>query len=123
MKLVIEISYCDWECSGTSTYPIEYESAEQLLVDLEEFYRVGKVAFKQYHEAVDDWIKRSRNLGQKKLQKPSPEIGDWAYFKGCKSLGVDSLEDRMSDEPEFVAPEIYTLEEWFEKTQLKLDLG
>ena len=61
MKLVIEISYCTWECSGTSTYPIEYESSEQLLVDLEEFYNTEVAELTRYQRDVDAWVEELRS--------------------------------------------------------------
>lgn len=86
MRLVIEYSEGDgYTYCCTNTFPVEYESAEQLLVDIE--------------DTVKAWIKAEY-----------PSSGQTATFGKCELYLDHFLEHGI-----YYPPNIYTIDEWFEQ--------
>jgi hypothetical protein len=112
MRLIIEYDVtdgCTFSC--TNTFPLEYESAEQLLVDIE--HNVAEyVIWNAQREKEFDFVIGDADFATKyvELVKKYPYTSPTMQIKDRILWLSHFLEDGV-----FVPPYIYTVDEWFSK--------
>lgn len=96
MKLIFEYNWGGEPCYGTSIFPVEYSSKDDLLLDFE-------IACIQAHENNTDL-----NFFE----------NDYLYLDLCDFIKYDYQIGRKKFQ--YLSPEVYTLEEWLERFTLKV---
>lgn len=132
MKLVLTFSIGDEFSSSDHVMPIEYESAEQLLVDLEnEILKVAN-SISEYYKQREIWSKRYDVFKHRELRLSEKEREKWYednprpdYVRGVLNfLDYDmwSIGDFYDFDNQQVYDifEILTLDEWFERNKTNL---
>lgn len=121
MRLVVSyVSGDGYECSCDENLPFEYESAERLLVDLEDLANKFKAfdaekqaawqAFRDKHDRrtnPEEWLKEHEALSLKYSHDTAP----WTLKSGDVELYVRNF--IRDHDNQFEAPQIYTVDEWF----------
>jgi len=95
MILIFEYNWGSEQCYGTSIFPVEYSSKDDLLLDFE-------IACIEAHENNKDF----NFFGDYYLL----DLSDFIYYD--YQIGRKKFQ--------YVSPEVYTLEEWLERFTLKV---
>ena len=133
MKLVVSFDIgdgCTYSCQCDT--PIEYESSEQLLLDLEDMAE-RYISDTRMHKAKWENFAREYGAVSQVYSMTPKQREEWytAHSEFSKTVGrldyscyrIENLfVTNFIEDDKFVAPKIYTLEEWFE-AGISGDLG
>jgi hypothetical protein len=116
IKLVVSYSIGDgFEFSGTDHTPVEYESAEALLVDIEEHvkkYMAVQKELSDFCHALD--IHKITPEQSAKINELQLALNQKGFIKHTALHPEMFIEPEIGGKMIFEAPQIRTLEEWFD---------
>lgn len=114
MRLILEYSEGDgYTYCCTNTFPIEYDSAEQLLVDIE--HACAEYLLKE-KEKEDSRPEHNTKGDFKYLEKMRSWMEKYPYVQPEMRIGNRILWlTHFIENGVFVPPYIYTIDEWFEQ--------
>lgn len=113
MRLVIEYSEGDGHTyCCTNTFPIEYESAEQLLVDIE--HACAEYLLKEKEKDETRPEPKHKQTDEQYLEKMTAWMAKYPYVQPEMRVGGRILWlTHFIENGVFVPPYIYTIDEWF----------
>lgn len=126
MKLVVSYQTGDgYTYSEQCVVPVEYESAEQLAIDIEDAVTRYLFSLETYRQAVDKFTLDNGSF----IDHHGPERETW--YKKWKefydihntspaiTFSVASLHiDHFVEDYKYVPPTIYTVDEWFDSVKV-----
>lgn len=123
MRLIVSYSHGDgFTYSCQSDIPVEYESAEQLLVDIEDAVVRYLAAINEHHERRQEFEREHGRVGD--IINDSKKRGEWfekwsVFYEANKTPDERDYQiarlwtSHFIDDGKFIAPNIYTVDEWF----------
>ena len=116
MRLIMKVSFSNWDASYCESFPIVYSSASEWLDDLEYAWinANDKNKAMQLKHAKDyrDWEYKT---GRKTNPPTHPTFIDHVLV-GDNKIPLNLITDETTEE--FAAPTMYTVDEFFEKYSL-----